>query len=83
MPKKKKKKTYGLRLRTRGGSSVRKRWTRITSTMRSPHKCPNCASRAVKRVSAGIWSCAKCGYSFTGGAYQPMTRLGQTSMRAR
>ena len=82
MPRKKKK-SYGLRLRTRGGASVRKRWTRIMTTMKSPHKCPSCASRSVKRVSAGIWSCTKCGYRFAGGAYQPMTKLGQTSMRIR
>jgi len=78
-----KKKGYGLRLRTRGGASVRKRWTRVTSIVRSPHRCPSCSSRSVRRVSVGVWSCAKCGYRFTGGAYQPETRLGQTSMRLR
>lgn len=82
MPKRKKK-SYGLRLRTRGGASVRKLWTRITSDMKSPHKCPRCTSRKVRRVSVGIWSCTKCGYRFAGGAYQPSTKLGQTSMRIR
>lgn len=82
MPRRKKK-SYGLRLRTRGGASLRKRWTRITSGMRSPHKCPRCSSRTVRRVSVGIWSCTKCGYHFAGGAYQPATKLGQTSMRIR
>lgn len=81
MPRK--KKSYGLRLRTRGGATVRKRWTRIISTMKGPHKCPSCTSRSVKRVSAGIWSCTKCGYRFAGGAYQPVTKLGQTSTRIR
>ena len=81
MPRK--KKSYGLRLRTRGGAAVRKRWTRVMSTMKRPHKCPSCASRSVKRVSVGIWSCTKCGYLFAGGAYQPVTKLGQTSMRTR
>lgn len=81
MPRK--KKSYGLRLRTRGGASLRKRWTRITSTMRRPHKCPSCTSKAVKRISVGIWNCTKCGYQFAGGAYQPATRLGQTASRAR
>lgn len=81
MPKR--KKSYGLRLRTRGGASVRKRWTRIVSGMRSPHKCPSCGIRSVKRMSGGIWSCKKCGLRFSGGAYQPKTKLGQTSMRIR
>ncbi|KON29301.1 hypothetical protein AC482_06890 [miscellaneous Crenarchaeota group-15 archaeon DG-45] len=77
------KKSFGLRLRTRGGASVRKRWTRIMTTMKGPHKCPSCGGRTVKRAGAGIWSCTKCGYQFAGGAYQPMTKLGQTSMRGR
>jgi len=80
---KRRKKSYGLRLRTRGGASLRKRWTRVVSSMRAPHKCPNCTSRSVRRESIGIWSCVKCGYRFAGGAYQPATKLGQTSMRAR
>ncbi|MGD2142502.1 MAG: 50S ribosomal protein L37ae [Candidatus Bathyarchaeota archaeon] len=81
MPKK--KKSFGLRLRTRGGMSVRKQWTRITSTKRSSHKCPRCASPSVKRDSVGIWDCSKCGLRFTGGAYQPTTRVGQASHRIR
>jgi large subunit ribosomal protein L37Ae len=78
-----KKKTYGLRLRTRGGMSVRKQWTRITSGMRASHKCPRCTSRNVKRESVGIWGCSKCGYRFSGGAYVPSTKTGQASMRIR
>jgi len=78
-----KKKSYGLRLRTRGGASVRKQWTRITSVLKSPHKCPSCSSRTVRREAVGIWNCTKCGYRFTGGAYQPSTKTGQASMRIR
>ena len=78
-----KKKTFGLRLRTRGGMSVRKQWTRITSGMRASHRCPKCLSRSVKRDSVGVWDCTKCGYRFAGGAYQPSTRTGQASMRIR
>ncbi len=77
------KRGYGLRLRTRGGASVRKRWTRIMTAMKASHRCPSCGGRSVKRVNAGIWSCEKCGYLFAGGAYQPTTKLGQTSMRVR
>lgn len=77
------KKSYGLRLRTRGGASVRKQWTRIMSVMKSPHRCPRCSKRAVRREEVGIWLCTKCGHHFTGGAYQPSTKLGQTSMRMR
>jgi len=81
MPRK--KKTYGLRLRTRGGTSVRKQWTRITQIKRRKHKCPRCASPSVKRDSVGVWDCRKCGYRFAGGAYVPSTRTGQASHRIR
>ncbi|UCH56604.1 MAG: 50S ribosomal protein L37ae [Candidatus Bathyarchaeota archaeon] len=77
------KKSYGLRLRTRGGMSVRKQWTRINMSKRLSHKCPRCTSPSVKRDSVGIWDCAKCGYRFTGGAYIPTTRVGQASQRIR
>jgi large subunit ribosomal protein L37Ae len=79
----KKKKTYGLRLRTRGGASVRKRWTRIEVAMKAEHKCPNCASPSVRRESVGIWNCIKCGYRFAGGAYVPSTKTGLASSRTR
>jgi len=78
----KKKKTFGLRLRTRGGVTVRRQWTRITQEKNRRHKCPRCSSRTVKRESVGIWRCTKCDYRFTGGAYTPFTRTGQISKSA-
>jgi large subunit ribosomal protein L37Ae len=81
MPKK--KTTFGLRLRTRGGMSVRKNWTRLTLGMRANHRCPRCSSKKVKRESVGIWGCNKCGYRFAGGAYIPSTKTGQASTRIR
>lgn len=81
MPKK--KRSFGLRLRTRGGMSVRKQWTRITMDKRSRHKCPRCSSPSVKRDGVGVWECGKCGHRFAGGAYQPFTRVGQASQRIR
>ena len=78
-----KKKTFGLRLRTRGGMSVRRQWTKLTREKNRAHKCPRCSSKTVKRESVGIWGCTKCGYRFTGGAYTPFTRTGQVSKRIR
>jgi large subunit ribosomal protein L37Ae len=77
----KKRKRYGLR--TRGGSSLRRRHARIVGAMRAPHRCPSCASPSVSRESVGVWSCHKCGYKFAGGAYMPSTKLGQASRRIR
>ncbi len=77
------RRTFGLRLRTRGGTSVRKQWTRITRQMRGSHRCPRCSSMSVKRGSIGVWECTKCDYRFAGGAYQPSTKTGEASMRVR
>lgn len=70
-----KKKSFGLRLRTRGGTTVRKRWTKAKLSQRNENICPRCGIKAVRRASVGIWRCEKCGYTFAGGAYVPKTRL--------
>ncbi|RSN73643.1 MAG: hypothetical protein DSO07_10010 [Thermoproteota archaeon] len=39
------------------------------------YKCPNCGALAVKRVFVGVWRCRKCGFEFTGGAWEPETSI--------
>lgn len=77
----KKKRGFGPKLRTRAGFAVRKRWIKIVSRMGVSHICPSCMNQKVKRRSIGIWECAKCGLQFAGGAYQPVTKIGQSSAR--
>jgi ribosomal protein L37AE/L43A len=36
----------------------------------------------VKRESVGIWKCRKCGFTYTGGAYTPITKLGIVAKRS-
>ena len=69
------------RFGARYGSTVRKRVKRIEERMKQSHKCPSCQTKAVRRVSAGIWQCRKCDYKFTGGAYIPETSEGKKSAR--
>lgn len=68
--------------KARYGATVRKRYIEAVKDTKKQHTCPQCKALAVKRQSVGIWECRKCGYTFTGGAYTPSTKLGVTSKRA-
>jgi len=68
-------------LGARYGVSVRRRYIEIVTNLRKKHRCPQCGSNTVRRESIGIWLCRKCGFKFTGGAYQPRTKLGMTAER--
>ena len=68
-------------LEARYGSTVRKRYIEAISGLKTAHKCPHCATKAVRRQSVGLWKCRKCGATFTGGAYIPTTKLGIIAKR--
>ena len=78
--KKKAGPTGGLGVRY--GASVRKQYTKVLSEMKKPHECPRCASMSVRRESVGVWTCKKCGLTFSGGAYTPVTKLGVVAKRS-
>lgn len=61
------------RFGARYGATVRGRFAKIETTEKMLTKCPHCQTKAVRRVSTGIWACRKCGYTFTGGAWIPAT----------
>ena len=68
-------------LGTRYGATLRKRYMKVVTEARRTHKCPQCNAEAVSRVSVGIWNCKKCGVTFAGGAYTPVTKLGVVAKR--
>lgn len=68
-------------LGARYGATVRKRYIKIITELRKDHPCPQCGLLRVKRVSVGVWACKKCGYTFTGGAYTPSTKIGTVARR--
>jgi len=72
--------TRGLGVRY--GSTVRKRYIKVITELKKPHKCPQCGFVRVRRVSVGVWKCSKCDYTFAGGAYTPTTKLGVVARRA-
>jgi len=61
---------------------VRKRYVRVIAGLKKAHRCPQCGFVRVKRVSVGVWKCKKCDYTFAGGAYMPVTKLGVVAKRA-
>jgi large subunit ribosomal protein L37Ae len=72
--------TRGLGVRY--GSTVRKRYVKVITELKKPHRCPNCGFVRVRRVSVGVWQCGKCEYKYAGGAYTPVTKLGAVARRA-
>jgi len=69
-------------LGARYGATVRKRYIEAISGLKKRHRCPQCGAESVKRESVGVWKCRKCGFTFTGGAYTPVTKLGVVAKRA-
>jgi large subunit ribosomal protein L37Ae len=69
-------------LGTRYGSTVRKRYTKVMVGFKGKHRCPQCGFAKVRRESVGVWRCRKCDYTFAGGAYVPVTKLGVVARRA-
>jgi len=66
----------------RYGATVRKRYVKVVSEVKKAHRCPQCGVESVRRQSVGVWKCRKCGFTFTGGAYAPVTKLGVVARRA-
>jgi len=50
--------------------------------LRRRHYCQNCGAKAVKRLSVGVWKCSKCGFTFSGGAYSPSSKIGEIAKRS-
>lgn len=66
----------------RYGTVARKRYATVITALRAAHECPQCHLAEVRRLSVGIWLCGRCGFKFAGGAYAPITKLGQVAERA-
>ena len=49
------------RFGARYGRKAKRQVKKIEENMKKKHVCPKCDRPYVKRVSAGIWECKKCG----------------------
>jgi large subunit ribosomal protein L37Ae len=70
------------RFGSRYGAKLRRAVLDIDRRRHEPHRCPSCATRALRRMAAGLWECKKCGLQFAGGAYVPFTDAGRAAKRA-
>ncbi len=58
-------KRFGVRY----GRTVKQKLSNIELLSKAKYKCPYCSAQQVRKKSAGIWECGKCGKVFTGKAY--------------
>jgi len=70
------------RFGARYGRVARRRVAEIESDMHEDHVCPECGKDRVDRAGTGVWECGFCGYTYTGGTYQPQTPAGKTVRRS-
>ena len=66
-----KKVGYSGRDGVRYGAKIREKIVAIQKLRKGKYACPSCAKTGVKRLSAGIWVCKRCGQKFAGKAYKP------------
>ncbi len=81
MAKRTKKAGLEARFGARYGVSVRRRASYALRKVKREYSCPVCQYQKVRRESAGIWACRKCGHTFAGGVWQPFTRASDANNR--
>jgi large subunit ribosomal protein L37Ae len=65
-----KKRSSVKRFGVRYGRTSKERLGEIEKEQKKKQKCPYCHFSQVKKISAGIWQCRKCGAKFTSRAYK-------------
>jgi len=71
------------RFGTRYGVRVRKRVKDIERVQKNRHECPSCHHRSVRRVSTGIWECARCEMKYAAMAYTPISKRSVTGQEVK
>ena len=66
----------------RYGRKVRKLIADIEEKSKRKYDCPRCGRAQLKREGTAIWRCTKCGHTFAGGTYIPVTSVGQSVARS-
>ena len=61
---------YGPRV----GRKLRNEAVKVEVEAARGSRCPTCFTGRLRRVSAGIWRCRSCGFTFTGGTHIPVIK---------
>jgi len=69
-------------LGVRYGRTVRKQLATIQQNLKMKQYCQRCGTRSVRRTSVGIWKCRRCGFTFSGAAYAPTSKMGDVARRS-
>jgi large subunit ribosomal protein L37Ae len=74
------KSSSSRRFGPRYGKTVKSRLDTIEGQQKKSYICPYCNYKKVRRVSAGIWKCGKCGKKFTSRAFEvrPKSQIGKS-----
>jgi len=76
MGRTKKVKSTG-RFGARYGAGVRKRVLAVEERKKKKYVCPKCNKKALRWRAVGIWECESCGLQMAGGAWDPISNVGQ------
>jgi large subunit ribosomal protein L37Ae len=80
--KKGRKSRSAARFGPRYGRKSRKLVADMEEKSRALYDCPRCGRNRVHRTGTAIWNCTKCGYTFAGGCYIPLTSIGRSVLRS-
>ncbi len=76
MGRTKKVKSTG-RFGARYGAGVRKKVLAVEVRKKRKYICPRCNKKALRWKAVGIWECESCGVKIAGGAWDPISSVGQ------
>jgi len=64
----------------RYGAGVRKKVLAVEIRKKKKYVCPRCNKRALRWRAIGIWECSSCGLQLAGGAWDPISSVGQKAI---
>lgn len=77
----KKKKGSTKRFGVRYGTKPRKEVQEIEEKKKKSYRCPQCTKQTLEWKSFGVWECRSCDLQLAGGAWTPISEIGEAALR--